>query len=275
MTEQKNNSSPYQDKEHIDAIVAGLTLFDDDLMSRVFDSNIKATELVLRIILGRDIRVISVTGQDNMKNAEVGGRNITLDVHAIDVDGDEMDIEVQGNSQGAYIRRARYHSSMIDSRMLKEGQSFKELKDSYVIFIYKHDKFNKGLPLYHIERYIGETKEKFTDGSHIIYVNGNYKGDDEVGRLMMDFHQVAPENMNYDILAEGVEHFKEEKEGHDAMCEAVENYAKEVAKECVIKEKIVSVQNLIANTDFTLDKALDVLGIQGEERDYIGGQFQK
>ncbi len=31
-------------------IVRGLTLFDDDLMSRVFDNNIEATELVLRII---------------------------------------------------------------------------------------------------------------------------------------------------------------------------------------------------------------------------------
>ena len=204
MTEQKNNNGSYQDREHIDAVVAGLTLFDDDLMSRVFDSNIKATELVLSIILGRDIKVISVIGQDNMKNAEVGGRNITLDVHAVDVDGEEMDIEVQGDSQGAYIRRARYHSSMIDSRMLKVGQSFKELKDSYVIFIYKHDKFNKGLPLYHIERYVGETEDKFT----------------------------------------------EEKEGHDAMCEAVENYA----KECVIKEKIAFVQNLITNTNFTLIK---------------------
>ena len=106
------------------------------------------------------------------------------------------------------------------------------------------------MPLYHIERYVGETEDKFEDGSHIIYVNGNYKGDDEVGKLMMDFHQTASENMNYDVLAKGVEHFKEEKEGHDAMCEAVENYA----KECVIKEKIAFVQNLITNTNFTLIK---------------------
>lgn len=40
-----------------------------------------------------------------------------------------------------HLRRARFHSSMLDSRMLNEGQEFKELKDSYVIFIYKHDKF--------------------------------------------------------------------------------------------------------------------------------------
>lgn len=48
--------------------------------------------------------------------------------------------------------------------MLKEGQAFSELKDSYIIFIYKHDKFKIGLPLYHIDRYIKETEQLFGDG---------------------------------------------------------------------------------------------------------------
>lgn len=82
-------------KENVNELVDKLTLFDDDLMSRVFDNNIEATELMLRIILGRNINVISVIGQDEIKSHEVGGRNITLDVHAIDVNGDEIDIEVQ------------------------------------------------------------------------------------------------------------------------------------------------------------------------------------
>ena len=47
----------------------------------MFDKNIKATELILRIILGRKIKVISVSGQEEERNAEVGGRNITLDVY--------------------------------------------------------------------------------------------------------------------------------------------------------------------------------------------------
>lgn len=45
------------------------------------------------------------------------------------MNGDEIDIEVQGNSAGAHIRRARYHSSMVDSKMLDEGQEFRQLKD--------------------------------------------------------------------------------------------------------------------------------------------------
>lgn len=166
-----------------------------------------------------------------MKNHQVGGRNITLDVDAMDENGEEIDIEVQGNLEGAHVRRARYHSSMVDSRMLKEGQAFRELKDSYVIFIYKHDKFQKGLPLYHVERYVGETSEQFRDGSHIIYVNGNYKGNDEI----------------------------------------VERYGDERA----LMANITSVQNLMNNMKWTLDQALDALGIKGKERTLITQQLQK
>lgn len=102
-----------------------MTPFDDDLMSHVFDKNIEATELILRIILEDDISVTSVEGQ----------------------------------------------------------------------------------AVYHIDRYVRETGQPFEDGSHIIYVNGSYKGENEIARLMEDFHQKDPENMHYSALAEGVETF--------------------------------------------------------------------
>lgn len=299
MTEKLNSSNLRQNPRNVNELVNELTLFDDDLMSRVFDKNIKATELLLRIILGKKVKVISVTGQNEMKNHQVGGRNITLDVDAMDENGEEIDVEVQGNSEGAHVRRARYHSSMVDSRMLKEGQAFRELKDSYVIFIYKHDKFRKGLPLYHVERYVGETNEQFRDGSHIIYVNGNYKGNDEIGQLMQDFREKNPECMHYTELAESVKHFKEKEGGREEMSEIVERYinerveerveervkecVEERVKECVEervkerveKEKTISVQNLMNNMKWTLDQALDALGIKGKERTLITQQLQK
>ena len=283
MTEKLNSSNLRQNPRNVNELVNELTLFDDDLMSRVFDKNIKATELLLRIILGKKVKVISVTGQNEMKNHQVGGRNITLDVDAMDENGEEIDIEVQGDSEGAHVRRARYHSSMVDSRMLKEGQAFRELKASYVIFIYKHDKFRKGLPLYHVDRYVGETNEQFRDGSHIIYVNGNYKGNDEIGQLMQDFREKNPECMHYTELVESVKHFKEKEGGHEEMSEIVERYinerveerVEERVKECVEKEKTISVQNLMNNMKWTLDQALDALGIKGKERTLITQQLQK
>ena len=201
-TEKPAPADTRKNKQLVNSLVDELTLFDDDLMSRVFDNNIEATELLLQIILNMKIKIVSVKGQNVLKSHEIDGRSITLDINAIDENGKNIDIEVQGNSEGAHTRRARYHSSMIDSKMLKKGEPFHSLKDSYVIFIYRHDKFRQNLPIYHIERYVGETRELFCDGSHIIYVNGNYKGDDSIGQLIRDFHEPNPENMYYKTLAD-------------------------------------------------------------------------
>lgn len=214
----------------INGLIDKMTLFDDNLMSLVFGQNIETTELLLRVIMERDIKVIDVRGQDELKNPVIGGRCITLDVHATDVDGRHIDIEVQINAEGSHVKRARYHSSMMDARMLEEGQEFKEIKDSYVIFIYDHDKFRKGLPFYHIQRRVDETGEAFGDGSHIIYVNGRYEGNDDIGRMMRDFHQCRPEQIKSETLSKAVAYYKE-KEGRGAMSEAVRKYAMEYAKE--------------------------------------------
>lgn len=55
-----------------------------------------------------------------MRSPEIGCRNITLDFHAIDIDDTEFDVEVQCSSEGAHVRRSRFHSAVMDARMLKE-----------------------------------------------------------------------------------------------------------------------------------------------------------
>jgi hypothetical protein len=67
-------------------------------------------------------------------------------------------------------------------------------------------------PLYSVERYvtIGNRRVLFGDGSHILYVNGQYRGDDEVGRLMHDFSCADPDEMNYEALAGRARYFKKE-----------------------------------------------------------------
>ena len=56
------------------------------------------------------------------------------------------------------------------------------------IFITSNDVLKGGLPIYTKERTIQETGALFKDKAHIVYVNGSYRGNDDIGWLMHDFN---------------------------------------------------------------------------------------
>jgi vacuolar-type H+-ATPase subunit H len=206
----------------------------------VFDGNIGATELLLSIILAQEVKVISVRAQVELRSPYKKGRKIRVDILAQDVDGKRFNVEVQAEDAGADCRRARYHSSMVDVNMLKKGKKYEKLRDSYVIFITKNDYFEEGQPIYRVERLVCETGKKFKDGSHIIYVNGSYKGDDAIGKLVHDFRCSNADDMYYSQLADGVRYYKE-SEGGKGMSEKVERYVEKRAEE-IATERVRTVQ---------------------------------
>lgn len=166
--------------------IRNFRLLDDDFMTKCFQNNIEATELVLRIVMSKpDIKVIKVQTQYSIKN--IRGRSLRLDIYATDSEGKKYNIEIQRTDKGAGAKRARYNSSLIDSNILPAGVEVENLPESFVIFITENDVIGKNKPIYHIDRYIKETEEYFNDGSHILYVNASYKDDTELGRLMHDF----------------------------------------------------------------------------------------
>lgn len=46
-----------------------------------------------------------------------------------------------------------------------------------MIFITEKDVLGDGLPIYEIDRYVGQNQRYFGDEEHIIYVNGQYRDD--------------------------------------------------------------------------------------------------
>ncbi|MBQ8510655.1 MAG: PD-(D/E)XK nuclease family transposase [Clostridia bacterium] len=190
---------------------------DDTFMTRVFTDNPLCTQFVLRIIMDKpDLIVTEVRAQKDMRN--LYGRSVRLDVFATDNEGKIYNIEVQRRDSGAIPRRARYNSSMIDANVTEPGEKFEQLAETYVIFIMEHDIFHRGLPEYHIERYISETLEPFGDDAHIIYVNGEIRGDTPLGFLMHDFFCSEPKQMKYAELAEHTRPYKEITKGDGKMC---------------------------------------------------------
>ncbi len=209
-----------------------LRYMDDTFMTVCLADNFEAVELILRIILEqKDITVRSVRTQELMKNLQ--GRSAILDVHAVDSTGREFDVEIQRSDAGAGAKRARHNSSLMDAHILKPGADTEDIPDSYVIFITENDVMNGDQAVYPVDRYvkIGRKKVLFGDGSHILYVNGKYRGDDEIGKLIHDLSCTDPDDMNYEALADRARYYKKNEKGVAAMCKIMEDMRNEAARE--------------------------------------------
>ena len=250
--------------EEILRCIQKLRLFDDDFFTRCFDGNVACTELLLHVILEKpDLKVMEVTVQYTIKNLQ--GRSVRLDIFAVDSTGKRYNIEIQRDDRGAGAKRARYNSSLIDSNILLAGDDPENLPENFVIFIAEHDVLSGNKPVYHIDRTIQETGRLFGDGSHIVYVNGAWRDDSPVGKLMHDFSCADPDNMNYPLLADRVRYFKEDKEGVQTMCKIIEDYGKETARENLL----TNLKTLMETMNLSVEQAMDALRVPPEERDSI------
>lgn len=221
-----------------------LRYLDDDFMTVCLADNCEGVELILRIVLGRrDIKITSVRTQDAVKNLQ--GRSVILDVHAVERNGREIDVEIQRADAGAGAKRARHNSSLLDAHILKPGDRVEDIPDTYVIFITENDVMKGNRAVYPVERYVtvGEEKILFRDGSHILYVNGKYRGDDEIGRLMHDFNCTNPDEMHYGVLAERARYFKQDEKGIRKMSRILEEMRNEAAQEAVKKKAVLMLKN--------------------------------
>ena len=214
-------------------IIQNFRLMDDDFMNVCFSDNLSLTEFVLRIIMERnDLHVVHVETQKTFINFL--GRSVRFDIDAIDDAGVEYDIEFQQSSANADPRRARYHSSVMDCNSLKKSQFFKDLRESYVIFITERDVLGEGEPIYVIERTIVKSGRLFGDGEHIIYVNcAHSDAATELGKLVHDLTCSNPDEMYFKVIADVVRYFKETEEGREEMCKLLDDLINEAVTEAV------------------------------------------
>lgn len=216
-------------KQRMIARLQEFTLMDDDFMTRFFENDKDCTQFVLQTILdNKKLKVIDTEIQKVVKNLE--GRSVRLDVYAKDNKGKPYDIEIQRSDKGAGAKRARYNSALMDADITEPGEKAEKLPESYVIFITENDIYKKGKPLYKIDRYVNG-EQMFNDEAHIIYVNGQYKGDDPIGDLMHDFHCKKADDMKNKILADRIRYLKESDKGVKHMCRIMEDFAKEERKD--------------------------------------------
>ncbi|MDE7266957.1 MAG: hypothetical protein K2N89_05780, partial [Lachnospiraceae bacterium] len=161
--------------------------------------------------------------------------------------------------------RARYHSSVLDVENLHSGQEFKELPDTYIIFIIEKDFYGKGKPVYPIERINLATGKSFEDGEHILYVNGEYRGDSAIGKLMHDFNCTRADDMNFELMADRTRYLKENPKGVNEMCQIMEDMRNKSLKEGIQEEKKMTVFRMLGAGKYMLEEIANISGLSLDE----------
>lgn len=84
-------------------------------------------------------------------------------------------------------------------------------------FSSRKDFFGEKAPIYQIHLLNLTTGKSFGDGAYILYVNGEYRGDSDVSKLMRDFSCTDSSNMQIDLIARRTRYLKETPEGMSEM----------------------------------------------------------
>ena len=107
-------------------------------------------------------------------------KGIRLDVYVSDPER-IFDIEIQTSIPPSLPKRTRYYQSLMDVDNLLRGQSYADLKESYVIFICTQDPFGKGLPVYEFRNICTADGTLFLDDKSVkvFYNVGAYGKEDE------------------------------------------------------------------------------------------------
>lgn len=214
-----------KEREHQEDLqrLRGFRPMDDDFMRGMLKGNKDLAEFILRILMSKPSLILkSFDTQADMKRV-TGARSVILDGYGTDDSGRKIDLEVQRADKGAGAKRARYNSSVMDIENLDAGQDFNDLPDTYTIFITERDFFDKGKAVYTIQRINTTIDAAFDDGTYILYVNGEYRGENDIGYLMHDFNCTDADDMHFPEMADRTRYLKENPKGVNEMCKSMED----------------------------------------------------
>ncbi len=154
--------------------VEGLSIASDYIFGEVMrqPENVKP---LLEAVLGKKIAEITyIEKQQDIKDGfELHG--IRLDISLEDNEKTQYAVEMQTGSAVDLERRIRYYQSSLDRRTLEVSEHYRDLKDSYVIFICTDDYYKRGLALYKRKSVIeGAEDIVYEDGSHAYILNARF-----------------------------------------------------------------------------------------------------
>lgn len=217
------------EKISVQESVSALNVIDDSLFQKMAE-DLDFCEEMISTILGQKVKVRKVIPQNSIKNLQ--GRSVVLDALCELNDGRECNVEVQKANDDNHVKRVRYNTSSITVNITEPGVKFEKVPDVIGIFISEFDMFKHNKTIYHIDRTIRETGEINDNGLYEIYVNTKVDDGSDTAELMRIFkEQDVYDFKKFPKTSKRKQHFLKDEGGKREMCEVVENYARQYAKE--------------------------------------------
>ena len=148
------------------------TLLDRFLFDQTMDCP-EAHEAALQIILNDPgIRLLTPAQTEKELRTAPWLRSIRLDVFALDENASVYNTEMQKGYRTDLTKRSRYYQGMIDLNIIEKGAYYKNLKESYIIFICTFDPFDMDKPQYTFENFCVEEKSlRLGDAAKKLFFN--------------------------------------------------------------------------------------------------------
>ncbi|MGI5969325.1 MAG: Rpn family recombination-promoting nuclease/putative transposase [Lachnospiraceae bacterium] len=127
---------------------------------------------------------------------------VRLDVYAKGDDNTRYNVEMQVLYNSNLPKRSRYYHSQIDMDIISTGTDYKELPDTYVIFICDFDPFGFGKYKYTFDMICTETGEMLDDGARTIFLSTKGTNDSNVSeglRKFLEFVKADPADSTKDF----------------------------------------------------------------------------
>lgn len=240
----------------------------DDFMFGVIMRNPKYCKPFLETILGIKISHIEYPKSQETIDISSDAKSVRLDIYVEDGKGTVYNIEMQTTSKRILPKRMRYYQGMIDLSILEKGDSYKNLKRSFVIFVCTFDLFGRGRHVYTFEnRCIQDLDLPLGDDAIKIVLNTKGTMDDispEMKRLLNYIDGQEPEDDFTRQLAEAVQSVRDnEKWRLDYM--TLQMSYQEKFEQGIEQGKIESAMRMIEEGDLPVEKIALYSGLTLEQ----------
>ncbi len=223
------------------------TIANNFLFYKIMHNNPDVCKELLEILLQIKIDRIDMKAEETIE-VDYGKKGVRLDVYAADSKR-IYNIEMQATDTGKLPERSRYYQGILDVQALNAGNDYKDLKDSYVIFICVPDIFHKGLAKYTFENVcLEKTDLKLNDRTYkYFFIANNYD------KILDEKHNAQWRKQYMEWERQMAYKFREgeAKKARDASIEFLkEGIAPEIIAKCekLPLEEVLKLKELISST---------------------------